>query len=60
MTTPDPMKVDGIDYTKEGIEDLREEIIEMRDEALRQNAFDVTVKLTHVIALLSYLSEVVG
>ena len=52
-----PFKVEGIDYTPEGIENLRQELIKYRDAALKQAAFEETVVLSHTIALLAYLIE---
>lgn len=52
-----PLKVEGIDYTPEGVAELREAVIELRDEALKQNAFEHSVMLSHVIAILAYYVE---
>lgn len=51
------MKVDGIDYSPEGIEDIRKQIIILRNGAMEQNEFEWIVILTHAVALLGYLSE---
>jgi len=55
-----PTKVDGIDYTPEGIRELRNVIIADRDAALdsMNPDFAEVVKLTHVVALLAYLADI--
>lgn len=52
-------KVDGVDYSKEGIEQLREEMIRWRDEALGKGLADIAIVLTHVVALMHYLLHLV-
>jgi len=55
-------KVEGIDYTPEGIEALRIDVIKMRDTALSCEPvpdFPTAVILSHAIALLAYLIELV-
>lgn len=52
-------KVEGIDYTPEGIAALRAELIHFRRDAMDQAAFGVVVILTHAIALLAYLKELI-
>lgn len=41
------------DYGPDDINDLRQEIIEIRDKVLKQNDFGTAVRLSHVIALMS-------
>lgn len=53
-----PLQVDGVDYSPEGIEALRQELIAHRDTALGMNEFGYAVTMSHVIALLAYLGEV--
>lgn len=53
-----PLQVDGIDYSPEGIEELRQELIAHRDRALGINEFGYATLMTHNIALLAYLVEV--
>lgn len=48
---------DGIDYSPDGIEALREELIGYRDQALQQDAFRPALALTHAVALLAHLKE---
>jgi hypothetical protein len=50
--------VDGVDYSPEGIEVLRQDLIAHRDAALGMNEFNYAVTMSHVIALLTYLAEV--
>lgn len=50
-------KVEGVDYSSQGIEDLRKDIIVIRDGALQQAAFHWAVALSHNLALLAYLKE---
>lgn len=52
-----PFEVDGVDYTPEGIRDLRKELIILRDEALAQNEFRWAVILSHTVVLLAWLAE---
>lgn len=47
-------KIGGIDYTPEGIEQLRQEVISVRDDALEQSDFQTAVMLSHVIAILHW------
>lgn len=56
-----PVKCDGVDYSPEGIEALREELIAMRGRAFGNwpEGIEDTVVLSHAIALLAYLKEVV-
>lgn len=59
---PEPFKVEGVDYSSDGIEELRLELIEWRGKVMTRwsfdpEAIDETAKLTHVIALLAYLAE---
>ena len=53
------MRVDGVEYTPEAIQSAREEVIALRDYALRENYFEWAVLLSHVIAYLGEYSEVV-
>jgi len=53
-----PIQVDGVDYSPEGIEALRQDMIQHRDAALGMNEFNYAVTMSHVIALLAYLVEV--
>lgn len=53
-----PLKVDGVDYSPEGIESLRQHLTMWRDTELKLNHFQESVTLTHCIALLGYLKEV--
>lgn len=58
MSASRPVRVEGVDYTPEGIMALHAEVVTFRDEALRQMEFGVAVALSHVLALLFYLAEV--
>lgn len=60
MSDVRPLKVDGVDYSPEGIEELRRELARFRDEAMTQGAFGPAVVLSHAIALLAYLAELEG
>lgn len=55
-----PFKVEGVDYTPDGVENLRQELIRFRDNSMEQwpEAIPFTVAMTHTIALLAYLKEV--
>jgi hypothetical protein len=54
-------RVDGVDYSWEGINDLRREIIRYRNQAMGQmpGAAEVIVVFTHVIVMLHYLMEII-
>lgn len=54
-----PTKVEGIDYTGEGIRELREDVIRLRDSQFQHwpEGIDATLVLTHTVALLAYLAE---
>jgi len=56
---PERIRVDGVDYTPEGINALREELIGFRTEAYKQlpDAAGVIIVLTHAIALLADYAE---
>lgn len=49
-------KVEGVDYSPEGIEEIRKALIVYRNRSLDQwpEAIDLTVVLTHAIGLLSH------
>lgn len=49
-------EVEGIDYTPAGIEELRQQCIEWRNEAYRQmpESASFIVGISHVIAILHY------
>lgn len=55
----EPFKVDGVDYSPEGIESIRQEIISLRNTALQVNNFQAAVILSHNIAYLAYLKELI-
>lgn len=53
-------KVEGVDYTPDGVMTLRGEVIAVRDSLLQPGETSVVaVVLTHVIVLLSYLADLV-
>lgn len=53
-----PNRVEGVEYTPEAVEDLRENIlIPLRDGALSQNEFGYAVGLSHVIAHMAEYKE---
>lgn len=55
------MTVEGVDYTPEGIESVRTELAALRDSTFAQwpEAIPATLVLTHAIAQLAYLKELV-
>jgi hypothetical protein len=57
MAGTTPTKVDGIDYSREGVEELRQCLITLRDAALTQARMDYAVMLSHVIIVLAYFNE---
>jgi hypothetical protein len=58
MFIEEPLQVDGVDYSPDGIEKLRQELIAHRDHALGMNEFGYAVTMSHVIALFAYLIEI--
>ena len=52
-------RIEGIDYSLEGIEDIRRTVIQLRDSALEQNQFEWSVALSHAIAMLALLQDLV-
>ena len=50
-------RVDGVDYTPEGIEQVRTELIIVRDAALDAGRMDLAVLFSHTLALLAELKE---
>ena len=56
---PERTRVDGVDYTPEGILQLRDDAIKVRDEALKQlpDSAHFVVWLSHAIALLADYAE---
>lgn len=57
MSNAPSFKVEGVDYTPGGIEQLRAELGLMRAQALTDNKFNEASALSHTIALLHYLKE---
>ena len=53
-------QVDGVDYSAEGINGIRDGVIQLRDAALSQNNFEWAVLLSHAIAQLGFLKEMVS
>lgn len=53
-------RVEGVDYTPEGIESVRQLLIELRDGALQTGWMHYAVGLSHAIAYLSEYREVVA
>lgn len=51
------MRIEGIDYSPTGIEDIRSQLIILRDEALKENEFKWAVILSHAVVLLHHLRE---
>lgn len=52
-------EVEGVDYSPEGIEDIRQQLIRLRDEALEQGEFHWSVALSHAIAHAAHHKEMV-
>lgn len=55
-------RVEGVDYSTEGVAALREELIKMRDAAFNfwPEGIDATLVLSHTIAILSGYKETEG
>lgn len=56
-----PFQVEGVDYTPEGIEQIRHELIKVRIAAMEVKPPDVELMLlmSHTVALLYYLQELI-
>lgn len=52
-----PNEIEGIDYSPAGIEDIRQQLIHLRNHALQGAEFEWAVILSHAIAQLAYLKE---
>jgi hypothetical protein len=57
MSRQKPWKVDGVDYTPEGIESVRGALVQRRERALVVEDFDGAMVLSHALVLLHYLKE---
>lgn len=55
---PRTIQFDGMTFGSEEVKSLREEVIHIRDEALRQNAFKESIILSHTVALMYHLAEI--
>ncbi len=49
--------VEGIDYSAQGIEDLRQALIQLRNDSFKHwpDSISATVVLSHAIAILHYM-----
>jgi hypothetical protein len=50
MATPEP--IEGIDFSSEGIRDIKDRVTDMRDKFLAAGNWDATRLLTHTIVYL--------
>lgn len=50
-------RVDGVEYTPEAIQSIREMIIELRNAALDAERFDYGVGLSHALVYLSHYKK---
>lgn len=50
-------KVGDLEFDAEGVGDLREFVIQLRDAALEQSRFDIAVPLSNVIGVLHAVRE---
>lgn len=58
MSEIEPLELDGVTYSREFIEEVRQRVIILRNEALRNlgsGGREMAVTLSHVIALLTHL-----
>lgn len=51
-------EVEGVEYTREAVEEIRELVIALRDGALEAERMDYAVGLSHAIAYLAEFAEV--
>lgn len=49
-----PLTADGVTYDIKAVEQLREVLIAMRDDLLKDNHFPAAVTFSHIIAVLAY------
>lgn len=54
-----PFKVEGIDYTSEGILELHKAVADLRLNLLFRQEMEDAVMLSHALALLFYLAELI-
>lgn len=47
------VRVDGVEYTPQGVEAVRNEVIALRNAALKQNNFEWSAVLSHAIVYLA-------
>jgi hypothetical protein len=52
------IEVDGVEYTREAVEDVRQLVIELRGGALDAGRMDYAAGLSHAIVYLAELAEV--
>lgn len=57
MATTEPFKVDGIDYSRESVEAIRQDLIELRGAYVTKWNIGIVGLLSHTIAILAYLNE---
>lgn len=53
-------RVEGIDYTPQSVEQVRAEVITLRDEKLTEGAFDAALLLSWTIAFLAEYADVLS
>jgi hypothetical protein len=53
------IEFDGMAYDRASSQELRSKVIELRDEALKQNDFEWAVNLSHVIAWMACAIDVI-
>jgi len=53
-------KVEGVDYSNAGIDDIRRQLIHLRNGAMDQGEWNWVIIVTHAIAQLAYLIELEG
>lgn len=56
---PDYVPVDGVDYSVEGIEAVRAQLVELRNHAMDQAMFEWATLLTHALVLLSFMADII-
>lgn len=49
--------IGDLHFNPQTVEALRNDLIQMRDHALKASAFDWAVSLSHAIALLGYIQD---
>lgn len=60
LARSDDQHVDGVEYTPEAVESIREMLTGLRDAALSNQRFDYAVGISHALVYLSHYRDSLG